>query len=196
MHNTNTNHMPAHTCSILQIQIIQMFDVGVCVHIHAQMYRRILPCTTHSFLYTHISTHTHPIHPMCVHIGVYPSTHALIRSLSHTHIHRPSVSHPAPPHTLSATCAASGCASSSAATTSSPAPYSTAKCRGSLPLCARADSRQCQHTTHPASQQHSHKTVCSCLLLLCEAAMRPLLLVMCAVCVRVPMASARARERV
>jgi len=83
--------MPAHTCSILQIQIIQMFDVGVCVHIHAQMYRHILPCTTHSFLYTHISTHTHPIHPMCVDIleDTNLRMHSLPPSLTHTHPQTP-----------------------------------------------------------------------------------------------------------
>ena len=37
-------------------------------------------------MYTYSTrTHPHPIHPMCVHIGVCQSTHALIRSLSLTH---------------------------------------------------------------------------------------------------------------
>jgi len=81
--------MPTHTCPGLQIQIIHMVDVGVCVHLHTQMYVQILPCTLHSYLYTRASTTTHPIHPMCVHIGVYQSTHALPRSvsLSHTSTH-------------------------------------------------------------------------------------------------------------
>ena len=111
-------------------------------HVHTPTQQHTLPYTLHSYLYTRTSTQPHPIHPMCVHIGVYQSTHALTRSLSHTHIHRPSVSHPAPSHTVSATCAASGCASSSAATTSSPAFSKAAKCRGSKPSCARANSRQ------------------------------------------------------
>ena len=107
-------------------------------------------------------------------IGVYQSTHALTPSLSHTHIHRPSVSYTAPPRTVSATCAASRCAPSSAATTSSPALLIAAQCKGSCPsACARADSRQCQHTTHPVSQKYTQKAKCSYLLPLCESVMRP-----------------------
>jgi len=145
MCNTNIDNMSAQTCSGLPIQIIRMYacrPVSTHTHIHTHIHKHTLAYTLDSSLYTRTSTQPHPIHPMCVHIGVYQSTHALTRSLSHTHIHRPSVSHPAPSHTVSATCAASGCASSSAATTSSPAFSKAAKCRGSKPSCARANSRQ------------------------------------------------------
>ena len=92
--------------------------------------------------------------------------------LSHTHP-QTTIPYTALRRTSSATFAASGCTSSSAATTSSPAPFLAAKCRGSLPSCARADSRQSQHTTHAASQQGGQKALCSCLLPLCESVMRP-----------------------
>ena len=53
-----------------------------------------------------------------------------------------------------------------------------------------------QPASNAASKQRSQKAVCSCLLPLCGSAMRPLSLAMCAVCVRVRIASDRARERV
>ena len=95
--------------------------------------------------------------PSITYISTYPQA-----NMAHTAIHR----------TLSVTFAASECACSSAATTSGRTSFLTAKCRGSLSSCARADSRQCQHTTHAVSQQRGKKAVCSCLLPLCESVMR------------------------
>ena len=141
--------------------------------IYTYILKHALSHTLDSYVYACTSTHPHPINPMCVHMRVYKSTHALTRSLSHTHIHRPTASHAAPSRTSSGACAASGCASSSAFTISSPAPVLSAKCRGMLPFCARADSRQRQHTTHAASQQGGQKAVCSCLLPLCECMLHP-----------------------
>ena len=42
-------------------------------HIHTQVHKHTLAYTLDSSLYTRTSTHPHPIHPMCVHIGVYES---------------------------------------------------------------------------------------------------------------------------
>jgi hypothetical protein len=140
---------------------------------------------THAYTQTHspihtslVSVHTHQHAPTCHEpdvcayrsIPIHAYTHSL--PLSHTHP-QTTIPYTALRRTSSATFAASGCASSSAATTSSPAPFLAAKCRGSLPSCARADSRQSQHTTHAASQQGGQKALCSCLLPLCESVMRP-----------------------
>jgi len=95
MHNTNIDNVCAQTCPGLQIQIIRILLCSrVCpnTHMHSQIHKHMLPYTIHSYLHTRTSTHTHPINPMCVHIGVYQYTHALPPSLSHTHIHRPTAS--------------------------------------------------------------------------------------------------------
>jgi len=62
-------------------------QVGVCTNtrIHTQIHKYTLPYTLLLYLHKRTSTHPHPIIPMCVHIGVYQSTHALTRFLSHTH---------------------------------------------------------------------------------------------------------------
>ena len=68
-----TNHMFLYRC------------VCAHTHVHTPTHKYTLPYTLDSYLYTRTSTHPHPIIPMCVHLGVYQSTHALARFLSPTH---------------------------------------------------------------------------------------------------------------
>jgi len=147
----------------------------VCTYTRTHAYTTTHAPVHTSLVFVHTHQHTPASHTPDVSayrsIPIHPCTPSL--PLSHTHIRRPTVSHAAPPRTSPVPCVASGCTSSSAATTSSPAPFSTAKRRGRLPYCIRADNRQCQHTTYAASQHGGQKAVCSCLLPLCESVMRP-----------------------
>jgi len=125
--------------------------VSTCTHVHTQIHSSIH--TSLVFVHTHQHNPTSHTPDVCAYRSVPIHACTPLLPLSHTHPQAHCLPS-APPHTLAATCAASGCASSSTTTTWSPVPLIAAQCRGSFPsACARADSRQCQHTTHAADSK-------------------------------------------
>lgn len=148
-----------------------------------------------------IKKHIHSINiPDCVYISestnslseyAIPSMHALACPYTQMCVcltHKTPQAHcihTISPRTSSAFSAASGYAFSSTDTTPSPASLLVALCRGSWPYCARADSRQCQNTTHAVSKHGNQKS-----RVLLPAAPRSicnvyLVLIACAACVRI-----------
>ena len=173
MHNTNINNLSVHTCPGLQIQIIQILLCSrVRAHTHANVQTNSSMYTTLVFVHPHQHTPTSHTPDVSAYrsIPIHPCTPSL--PLSHTHPQAHCLPYCPPSYRISHLCCLrvrlQQCCHHL-----QPCCVLNCQIRGRLPFCARADSRQCQHTKHAASQQRGQKAVCSCLLPLCESVMHP-----------------------